>query len=125
MKERLGDSVVRCVGYGHVGDGNMHLNITTKEYDDKVMNLIEPFLYEWTSKQKGSISAEHGTKRFLYFYTNWVNLKSGRFVSGLGFKKRNFMHFSKSPSAINTMKKLKTVFDPSGIMNPYKVLPDN
>lgn len=103
MKERLGDSVIRCVGYGHVGDGNMHLNITTREYDDRVMNLIEPYLYEWTSQHDGSISAEHG----------------------LGFKKRNFMHFSKSQSAINTMRKLKNVFDPTGIMNPYKVLPDN
>ncbi|XP_059078766.1 D-2-hydroxyglutarate dehydrogenase, mitochondrial-like isoform X2 [Tigriopus californicus] len=59
MKERLGSRVIRCIGYGHVGDGNMHLNITTKEYDDQVMQLIEPFLYEWTSHHKGSISAEH------------------------------------------------------------------
>ncbi|TRY74872.1 hypothetical protein TCAL_07130 [Tigriopus californicus] len=103
MKERLGSRVIRCIGYGHVGDGNMHLNITTKEYDDQVMQLIEPFLYEWTSHHKGSISAEHG----------------------LGFKKRNFMHFSKSPSAIKAMKQIKAVFDPQGIMNPYKVLPDN
>lgn len=102
MKERLGSRVIRCIGYGHVGDGNMHLNITTKEYDDEVMKLIEPFLYEWTSRHNGSISAEHG----------------------LGFKKRNFMHFSKSPSAIKAMKQIKAVFDPQGIMNPYKVLPD-
>lgn len=60
MKERLGSRVIRCIGYGHVGDGNMHLNITTKEYDDEVMKLIEPFLYEWTSRHNGSISAEHG-----------------------------------------------------------------
>ena len=30
MREQLGADVLRCVGYGHVGDGNMHLNITTK-----------------------------------------------------------------------------------------------
>ena len=30
MREQLGSDVVRCVGYGHVGDGNMHLNVTTK-----------------------------------------------------------------------------------------------
>ena len=43
---------------------------------------------------------------------------------GLGFKKRNFIHFSKSSSAVALMKQIKGVFDPQGIMNPYKVLPD-
>ena len=43
---------------------------------------------------------------------------------GLGFKKRNFIHFSKSSSAVGLMKQIKRVFDPQGIMNPYKVLPD-
>ena len=60
MQERLGSDVIRCVGYGHVGDGNMHLNITTKDYDKNVLDKIEPFLYEYTSKVHGSISAEHG-----------------------------------------------------------------
>jgi len=103
MRERLGDDVTRVVGYGHIGDGNMHLNITTPEYSQDVMDKIEPYLYEFTSKHKGSISAEHG----------------------LGFKKRNFIHFSKADSAIHLMKEIKKVFDPQGIMNPYKVLPDN
>ena len=60
MKARLGEDIVRCIGYGHIGDGNMHLNITSKEYNQEVMDKIEPFLYEWTSQQNGSISAEHG-----------------------------------------------------------------
>lgn len=102
MKERLGPDVTRVVGYGHVGDGNMHLNVTTPQYSQEVMDKIEPYLYEWTSKHRGSISAEHG----------------------LGFKKRNFIHFSKSDSAVKLMKEIKKVFDPKGIMNPYKVLPD-
>ena len=62
MKARLGSDIIRCVGYGHIGDGNMHLNITSKAYSHQVMDKIEPFLYEWTSQQKGSISAEHGIK---------------------------------------------------------------
>ena len=102
MKERLGREVTRVVGYGHIGDGNMHLNITTPQYSQQVMDKIEPFLYEWTSQHRGSISAEHG----------------------LGFKKRNFIHFSKSDAAVMMMKEMKRVFDPQGIMNPYKVLPD-
>ena len=60
MKARLGDDIVRCVGYGHIGDGNMHLNITSRHYNQEVMDKIEPYLYQWTSEQKGSISAEHG-----------------------------------------------------------------
>jgi len=103
MRERLGGAATRVVGYGHIGDGNMHLNITGPQYNQEVMDLIEPFLYEWTSSHRGSISAEHG----------------------LGFKKRNFIHFSKSDEAIFLMKQIKSVFDPKGILNPYKVLPDN
>ena len=98
-----GTSVIRCVGYGHVGDGNLHLNMTTETYDKDVLNKIEPFVYEWTSKRNGSISAEHG----------------------LGFKKRNYMHFSKPEAAIHLMKQLKPIFDPKGILNPYKVIPDS
>ena len=60
MRERLGGDVIRCVGYGHVGDGNLHLNVTTAEYNKDVMAKIEPFVYEWTSRYNGSISAEHG-----------------------------------------------------------------
>jgi len=102
MRERLGNDVTRVVGYGHIGDGNMHLNVTSPQYSQEVMDKIEPYLYEFTSQHRGSISAEHG----------------------LGFKKRNFIHFSKSDSAIHLMKEIKKVFDPQGIMNPYKVLPD-
>lgn len=101
MRERLGDKCLRCVGYGHVGDSNLHLNVTTKEYNSETYNLIEPFIYEWVARQRGSISAEHG----------------------IGFKKPQFLHLSKSNDSIDQMKKMKTVFDPKGILNPYKVLP--
>lgn len=60
MKGRLEGDIVRCVGYGHIGDGNMHLNITSRNYQQEVMDKIEPFLYQWTSQHNGSISAEHG-----------------------------------------------------------------
>ncbi|XP_023323293.1 D-2-hydroxyglutarate dehydrogenase, mitochondrial [Eurytemora carolleeae] len=102
MRKRLGDKMIRCLGYGHVGDGNLHLNVTTKEYSKEVHDLIEPFLYEWTANYRGSISAEHG----------------------LGFKKRNYIGFSKSQPAIQLMKNIKQVMDPRCILNPYKVLPD-
>ncbi len=36
--------------------------MVTPKYDAEVHGLIEPFVYEWTSKQGGSISAEHGVR---------------------------------------------------------------
>ncbi|KAF0695290.1 Aste57867_13886 [Aphanomyces stellatus] len=91
------------VGYGHLGDSNMHLNISTLEYDDKVMADLEPFVFEWTAARRGSISAEHG----------------------IGTHKPSFLHLSKSDSAIRMMQQMKHVFDPNGILNPYKVLPSS
>ena len=84
-----------------LGDGNIHLNMTTAAYDPVVTSKIEPFVFDWVAKKLGSISAEHG----------------------LGFKKRNFISYSKSPESIQMMMKLKKIFDPNGILNPYKVLP--
>lgn len=91
----------RCVGYGHLGDGNIHLNITSAKYDERVFELIEPFVYEWTRNENGSISAEHG----------------------LGLKKKNYIGFSKSEQSIQCMKQIKTLFDPNLILNPYKTIP--
>ncbi|GLH15671.1 Alkyldihydroxyacetonephosphate synthase [Gryllus bimaculatus] len=103
MAERLAGNkkFLRCCGYGHIGDGNLHLNITSKEFDHDLHNLIEPFVFEWTSKLKGSVSAEHG----------------------IGFKKTKFIHYSKSDSSLNMMHDIKKLLDPKGILNPYKVLP--
>jgi len=101
MRERLGENCLRCVGYGHVGDSNLHLNVTTKEYSKVTDSLIEPFIFEWVSRHRGSVSAEHG----------------------IGFKKTKFLHLSKSDAAIHQMKLLKKSMDPNGILNPYKVLP--
>ncbi len=61
MRERVRDTdAIRCVGYGHIGDGNMHLNITSKQFDPRILDKIEPFLFEFTRQHGGSISAEHG-----------------------------------------------------------------
>ncbi|KAK9468183.1 hypothetical protein V1512DRAFT_258931 [Lipomyces arxii] len=92
--------VVDVVGYGHLGDGNLHLNVAVKNYDKHIEHLLEPWVYEWIEKRHGSISAEHG----------------------LGFAKKNYIQYSKDPSMISVMKNLKTVFDPNGIMNPYKYI---
>ncbi|XP_065214364.1 D-2-hydroxyglutarate dehydrogenase, mitochondrial isoform X1 [Planococcus citri] len=102
FRERLKDlnQVKTICGYGHLGDGNLHVNMTSSEYDEKIKKTIEPFIYEWISKHRGSISAEHG----------------------VGFLKSKYLHFSKTQKEIDMMKSLKSNMDPNGIMNPYKVL---
>ena len=60
-RERLkGVPDVEVVSYGHLGDGNIHLNVSVPELHSSVQRLLEPFVYEFCSKRKGSISAEHG-----------------------------------------------------------------
>ncbi|GAB6022577.1 D-2-hydroxyglutarate dehydrogenase, mitochondrial [Chamberlinius hualienensis] len=102
LRSRLqGSSSYKCMGFGHIGDGNIHVNVFGPEFSAEIQNLVEPYIFNWISQNKGSISAEHG----------------------LGIQKNNYIHFSKSPSAVNVMKALKKQFDPNLILNPYKVLP--
>ncbi len=91
---------VTVCGYGHVGDGNLHLNISAPSYKSEYLELIEPFVYEYIAGLRGSISAEHG----------------------LGLMKGRHIHYSKSAVAVNLMRQIKQQFDPNGILNPYKVL---
>lgn len=90
--------VVEAIGYGHIGDGNLHLNVCVREYNKKIEGVLEPFVYEWIQEKKGSISAEHG----------------------LGFQKKNYIGYSKSDLEIKMIKDIKNHYDPNGILNPYK-----
>ncbi|KAI4327680.1 hypothetical protein L6164_020109 [Bauhinia variegata] len=100
MRVRLGDAAT-VLGFGHLGDGNLHLNISAPQYDDKILAQIEPFVYEWTSKHNGSVSAEHG----------------------LGLMKANEIFYSKTRETVQVMASIKNLLDPHHILNPYKVLP--
>uniref|UniRef100_H3DIJ7 D-2-hydroxyglutarate dehydrogenase, mitochondrial n=1 Tax=Tetraodon nigroviridis TaxID=99883 RepID=H3DIJ7_TETNG len=102
MRGHLQGRAKSVVGYGHVGDGNLHLNISSQAKDPALLAAIEPFVYEWTARHRGSVSAEHG----------------------LGLKKRNYIYYSKSSQAVALMGQLKALLDPKGILNPYKTLPD-
>jgi D-2-hydroxyglutarate dehydrogenase len=94
---------IKVVGYGHVGDGNLHLNVSSPSgYNKELESALEPFVYEWTARQDGSISAEHG----------------------IGRMKADALKYSKNAEAVALMQQIKVLFDPHRIMNPYKVLPD-
>lgn len=90
----LGDTdefpVVDVVGYGHMGDSNLHLNVAVRRYDKAVEKVLEPWVYEWIQKRQGSISAEHG----------------------LGLAKKNYIGYSRSDTMIGLMKQIKNLYDP-------------
>jgi D-2-hydroxyglutarate dehydrogenase len=89
---------VTVCGYGHVGDGNLHLNISAPTYKDEYLALIEPFVYEYIANLRGSISAEHG----------------------LGLMKGRHIHYSKPPVAVQLMRQIKQQFDPNGCVAPLR-----
>lgn len=93
-----GDKDVIVFGFGHVGDGNIHINLSAPKGKD--LKDISDFIFKWTSENAGSVSAEHG----------------------IGQAKKDQLSLSKGPVEIELMKSLKKLFDPNGILNPGKVL---
>ncbi|UUY09186.1 FAD-binding oxidoreductase [Pseudomonas sp. J452] len=94
------------IWFGHIGDGNLHLNILKPESLSKdeffaKCAIVNKWVFETVQKYNGSISAEHG----------------------VGMTKRDYLHYSRSEAEIGYMKAIKAVFDPNGIMNPGKIFP--
>ncbi|MEY4617060.1 MAG: hypothetical protein RJB66_2020 [Pseudomonadota bacterium] len=93
------------VWFGHIGDGNLHINILrpngmTKEDFVKECQKVDAMVFEVTQQFSGSISAEHG----------------------VGLTKKPFLQFSRSQPEIALLKQIKNVFDPNNIINPGKIL---
>ncbi|KAG2215394.1 hypothetical protein INT45_013583 [Circinella minor] len=89
------------IGFGHVGDGNLHIMANIPDHDYSVQKDMDKFVYDWTIKHNGSITAEHG----------------------IGVAKVNYMTRCKTDVQIRLMQSIKNAIDPNGIMNPYKVVP--
>ncbi len=94
------------VWFGHIGDGNLHLNILKPENLSKdeffaKCATVNQWVFETVQKYNGSISAEHG----------------------VGMTKRDYLGYSRSAEEVVYMKAIKAVFDPNGIMNPGKIFP--
>ncbi len=95
----------RPVPFGHLGDGNMHYNVTQPVGADRDAYLARWYdmnaaVHAVVKKHGGSISAEHG----------------------IGVMKRKLLPEVKDPVAIEVMRALKRTLDPKGILNPGKVL---
>jgi FAD/FMN-containing dehydrogenase len=101
---------VRIVAFGHLGDGNLHYNVSpgvaqnrSENYVDFLQNqeAINLIVHDAGASFNGSVSAEHG----------------------LGVLRRDEAARYKSPIELRLMRVLKTALDPHNLLNPEKILP--
>jgi glycolate oxidase subunit GlcD len=93
------------IWFGHIGDGNLHLNILkpddlAKEVFFEQCAKVSTWVFEIVEKYQGSISAEHG----------------------VGMTKKAYLKYTRSEAEIDYMRAVKAVFDPNNIMNPGKLI---
>ena len=99
--ERFG-LLVAC--FGHIGDGNVHVNILFQKEDEtekKKAQSLREIILEKALALEGTISGEHG----------------------IGLTKKAYLPREIPPKGLELMRGIKKVFDPLGIMNPGKVFP--
>ncbi|MGH9115494.1 MAG: FAD-binding oxidoreductase, partial [Acidimicrobiales bacterium] len=89
----------RLVLFGHVGDGNLHVNVVGPDPDDEA---VDDAVLRLVASMGGSISAEHG----------------------VGRAKSRWLGLSRSSSEIAAMRAVKSALDPSGLLNPGVLFPD-
>ncbi|MFN9772014.1 MAG: FAD-binding oxidoreductase, partial [Burkholderiales bacterium] len=97
---------IRMVVFGHLGDGNLHYNVSPPEGVDgdaflAQQDAINAVVHDAVAATAGSISAEHG----------------------IGVLRRDELARYKSPVELAMMRRIKQAFDPLGIMNPGKLVP--
>lgn len=95
----------RPVPFGHVGDGNIHFNVTQPAGEDKNAYLAQwadmnRLVHDLVASMDGSFSAEHGIGRL---------------------KVEEMKHY-KDPVELDLMRRLKQAIDPANLMNPGKVV---
>ena len=96
---------ITIVSFGHAGNGNIHVNLLVDPDDPAQMRGAEQALDEVFSAVlalDGTLSGEHG----------------------IGYVKRGFIDREIPPESLALMRGIKAVFDPLGILNPHKKLPD-
>ncbi|MES1261466.1 MAG: FAD-binding oxidoreductase [Acidobacteriota bacterium] len=89
-----------CFVFGHMGDGNLHLNIHVGSGDRESRRGVEEIVYGGLASRQGSVSAEHG----------------------IGLEKRAYLPLCRTAEELELMRTLKRALDPKGILNPGKVI---
>jgi len=96
----------RSVCYGHVGDGNLHVNILRDNLPESVWREEIPVaveeLFRFVVARGGAISGEHG----------------------IGWVQRRYMKIQFTEAELSLMRRLKAAFDPKGLLNPGKIFPE-
>ncbi|MFN2381653.1 MAG: FAD-binding oxidoreductase [Guyparkeria sp.] len=96
---------ITIVSFGHAGNGNIHVNLLVDPDDPAQMTGAEQALdevFDAVLRLDGTLSGEHG----------------------IGLVKREFVSREIPPESLDLMRGIKAVFDPAGILNPHKKLPD-
>ncbi|HEY4120941.1 MAG TPA: FAD-binding oxidoreductase [Byssovorax sp.] len=91
--------------FGHIGDGNLHVNVMKPDDLDKAAFLAKTTeadhaMFTLVKKHGGSISAEHG----------------------VGLLKKPYLSYSRSPEELALLRAIKRALDPNGTLNPGKIL---
>jgi FAD/FMN-containing dehydrogenase len=89
-----------CFVFGHMGDGNLHLNIHTGGGDPESRHKVESIVYGGLKERRGSVSAEHG----------------------IGLEKRAWLRLCRTEEELALMRTLKRALDPKNILNPGKIM---
>jgi glycolate oxidase len=99
------DSGLLIPAFGHVGDGNIHVNIMVDANDAETNARVaaaEQALFEGVVALEGSVTGEHG----------------------VGFRKAKYLPLEVPPETVAVMKRVKQAFDPKGLLNPGKIFLD-
>ncbi|MBP6534091.1 MAG: FAD-binding protein [Arenimonas sp.] len=99
------ESGLPIVSFGHIGNGNVHVNILFEKSDAEQTRIAEACagqLFTEVLRLGGMLSGEHG----------------------IGLAKKAFMAQAFSSATLEMMRGIKQLFDPDGILNPGKTLPD-
>jgi FAD/FMN-containing dehydrogenase len=97
LAERVAPGSMTVV-FGHLGDGNVHVNVLGPEPDD---DAVDEAVLRLAASCGGTISAEHG----------------------VGVAKARWLSLARSPDELRAMRAIKRALDPDGILNPGAVLP--
>lgn len=104
LEDMMTSQELEFVYFGHIGDGNIHLNILkppSMEQDIFLQKctILDKKVFSLVKMHKGSVSAEHG----------------------IGLIKKPYLNYTRSEDEIKIMRDIKKVFDPDGIFNPGKI----